>query len=224
MDMAALGSARMCAARGRAQGTEVIMEVSTDSTLRSLTDELWSVLAARRNISLRRLLAPGPDDESLQRICEAAGHAPDHAKQRSWRLIMIPAHKRSELGMAFVDALEERGTEVDEEARKAAYGKAFHAPCLLVAILRDDPVHSDVAAAERLVSLGGAIQNMLTAAQVLGFASGLASGASLAAPGMRRLLGLQAGEQAVCFIGFGTAERVKEPRPRPQPAHYLTVL
>lgn len=204
------------------------MEVSTDSTLRSLTDELshelWSVLAARRNTSLRRLLAPGPDEESLQRICEAAGHAPDHAKQRSWRLIMIPAHKRSELGMAFVDALEQREPGLDEHARKAAYDKAFHAPCLLVAILRDDPVPSNVPQAERLIALGCAIQNMLTAAQALGIASGLASGASLASPSMRRLLGLQAGEQAVCFIGFGTAVSLKAPRPRPQPAQYLTVL
>ena len=200
------------------------MEVPTDSTLRSFTDELWSVLAARRNTSLRRLLAPGPDDESLRRICEAAGHAPDHARQRSWRLIMIPEHRRGELGRAFVDALEEREAGADEQARKAVHDKAFHAPCLLVTILRDDPVLSDVAPAERLISLGCAIQNMLTAAQVLGIASGLASGASLASASVRRLLGLQAGERAVCFVGFGTAERPKEPRPRPQPAQYLTVL
>ena len=200
------------------------MEVSTDLTLRSFTEELWSVLAARRNTSLRRLVAPGPDEESLQRICEAAGHAPDHAKQRSWRLIMIPTHKRSELGLAFVDALEEREPAADEPARKAAYDKAFHAPCLLVAILRDDPVLSDVPPAERLISLGCALQNMLTAAQALGIASGLASGASLAGSSMRSLLGLESGEQAVCFIGFGTAERLKAPRPRPRPGQYLTVL
>lgn len=200
------------------------MEVSTDPTLRSFTDELGSVLAARRNTSLRRLHAPGPDEESLQRIFEAAGHAPDHAKQRSWRLIMIPTDKRSELGMAFVDALEQREPVLDKHASKAAYDKAFHAPCLLVAILRDDPALSDVPPAERLIALGCAIQNMLTAAQALGIASSLASGVSLAASSMRRLLGLQSGEQAVCFIGFGTAERVKAPRPRPQPAQYLTVL
>ncbi|KFI08332.1 nitroreductase [Massilia sp. BSC265] len=185
---------------------------------------MWSVLAARRNTSLRRLVAPGPDEESLLRICEAAGHAPDHAKQRSWRLIMIPAHKRGELGSAFVDALAEREPAADEPARKVAYDKAFHAPCLLVAILRDDPVLTDVPPAERLVSLGCALQNMLTAAQALGISSGLASGASLAGSSMRRLLGLESGEQAVCFIGFGTAERLKAPRPRPQPGQYLTVL
>ncbi|MEW6759809.1 MAG: nitroreductase family protein [Pseudomonadota bacterium] len=200
------------------------MEVPLRSTPRSYCNNLWSVLAARRNTSLRRLQAPGPDEESLQRICEAAGHAPDHAKQRSWRLILIPTYKRSELGMAFVDALGQKEAPVDENARKAAYEKAFHAPCLLVGVLRDDPVMANVPPAERLVSLGCAIQNMLSAAQALGIDCGLASGASLASSGVRSLLGLQAGEQAVCFIGFGTAEQSKSPRPPPQPTHYLTVL
>lgn len=200
------------------------MEFPTYPTPPALSDELWTVLAARRNTSLRRLQAPGPDEAALQRICEAAGHAPDHAKQRSWRLVMIPAHKRHELGDAFVDALVQRAPDADEDARSAAHGKAFHAPCLLVAVLRADPALADVPVAERLVSLGCAVQNMLMAAQVLGIASGLASGAALAASGMRRLLGLEEGEQAVCFIGFGSAECVKAARPRPQPAHYLTVL
>lgn len=200
------------------------MEFPTHPTLPAFTDALWSVLAARRNSSLRRLQAPGPDEASLQRICEAAGHAPDHAKQRSWRLVLIPAHQRHELGNAFAEALAQREPAADEQARKAAHDKAFHAPCLLVAILRDGPALSDVPMAERLVALGCAVQNMLTAAQALGIASGLASGAALAASGMRRLLGLEEGEQAVCFIGFGSAERLKAERPRPQPTDYLTVL
>lgn len=200
------------------------MEVPTHPAPRPFTSDLWALLAARRNTSLRRLHAPGPDEAGLQRICEAAGHAPDHAKERSWRLVMIPMAKRAQLGMAFVEALAGRETILDEQASAAAYDKAFHAPCLLVAVLRGDPALSDVPPAERLVSLGCAIQNMLTAAQVLGLDSGLASGASLAADSVRRLLGLQPGEQAVCFIGFGTAEKSKAPRPRPEPAHYLTVL
>lgn len=194
------------------------MDILTHSMPGSFPDGLCSVLAARRNTSLRHLHAPGPDEGSLHCIFAAAGHAPDHAEDRSWRLIMIPAHKRSELGMVFLDALGQREPAPEEHVRKAAYEKAFHAPCLLVAILRGDPVLSNVPPVERLISLGCAIQNMLTAAQALGIASGLASGASLAADGMHRLLGLQPHEQAVCFIGFGTAARRKAPRPRPQPA------
>jgi hypothetical protein len=37
-----------------------------------MNDELLHLLALRRNVGLRRLLAPGPDDTALQRILEAA--------------------------------------------------------------------------------------------------------------------------------------------------------
>ena len=200
------------------------MEHAGDRVIQSFTDELWAVLGARRNTSLRRLQDPGPDEASFQRICEAAAHAPDHGKLRPWRFVMIPQHKRNELGLAFVDALEQRDSGCNEQARKAAYDKAFHAPCLLVAIVRDDPAPGGIPLTERLVSLGCAIQNMLTAAQALGIASGLASGASLAGSDMRRRLRLNPGEQAVCFIGFGKADVVKAPRPKPQVADYVTVL
>ena len=36
----------------------------------SLTDDYWSAVAARRHVSLRRLVAPGPDAAQLQRIVE----------------------------------------------------------------------------------------------------------------------------------------------------------
>jgi len=187
-------------------------------------DQLWSHLTARRNVSLRRLVAPGPDAAGLERIVAAAAHAPDHGKLRPWRFVLVPAARRPELGQVFVDALVQRDPDCDEAARAAAYDKAFHAPCLLVAILIDDPAASAVPTAEKLVSLGCAIQNMLIVAQALQVDSGLASGGAMHVPGMRQLLRLAPHEQAVCFIGFGTATTNRPPRLRPQPADFMSTL
>ncbi len=187
-------------------------------------EQVLSVLAARRHVALRRLLAPGPDDRALARIFEAAAQAPDHARLRPWRFIQIGQARRADLADAFLAALVEREPGCDGEARRAARDKAFHAPCLLVAVLRDDPGEAAVPRAEKLVSLGCAIQNMLVAAQAMGFASGLASGGSLHSPPLRRLLRLAAHEEAVCFIGFGTAAAGREARPRPAPSEFVTVL
>jgi nitroreductase len=104
-----------------------------------------------------------------------------------------------------------------------ARAKAQHAPCLLVAILVDDPA-TPIPGTDKLVSLGCAIQNMLLAAQALGVSSGLASGSALEAPGMRRLLRLAAHERAICFVGFGTAGATKAPRPRPRPEQFFSRL
>jgi nitroreductase len=189
----------------------------------AMNDNLWELLPARRHVGLRRLLAPGPDDAALERILHAAAQAPDHGLLRPWRFVLIPQDRRADLGAAFEDALVRRDPSADAAARAAARDKAQHAPCLLVAILVDAPA-TPIPTAEKLVSLGCAIQNLLLAAQALAFASGLASGAALDAPAMRRLLRLEAHERAICFIGLGTAAVAKPPRPRPQPEQFFTRL
>lgn len=188
-----------------------------------MNDDVWTTLAARRHVALRRLQAPGPDDAALARIMEAAAQAPDHGCLLPWRFVLIPAARRDDLGAVFEEAAVRRDPAADDEARASARAKAFHAPCLLVAILVDAP-GTAIPVEEKLISLGCALQNVLLAAQALGFASGLASGGALESPAMRTLLDLQPHERAVCFIGIGTGEAKKTPRVRPQPGQLFKTL
>ena len=183
-----------------------------------------TLVAARRNFTLRRLHAPGPDRAALERIVEAAAHAPDHGLLRPWRFVLIPQARRGELGDVFAAALAARDPRCGEEALATARDKAFRAPCLLVAVLKDDAGTKAIPVAEKLVSLGCALQNLLLAAGVEGFATGLASGAAMDVPGMRRLLRLNPHERAICFVGLGTAAMEKPPRPRPDAADYLSSI
>lgn len=189
-----------------------------------MMDELWSCMAGRRHVTLRRLLAPGPDEAALEQVFAAAAQAADHGVLLPWRFILIPHERRPDLGRAFAEALAQRDPGADDAARAAAHEKAFHAPCLVAAVLVDDPAGAAVPVAEKLVSLGCAIQNMLLAAQALGFASGLASGLAMQSPGVRRLLRLVPHEQAVCFIGFGTGSAARAPRERPATGRFVSVL
>lgn len=186
--------------------------------------DFQTLVAARRNFTLRRLHAPGPDPQALDRIVEAAAHAPDHGLLRPWRFVLIPQARRGDLGEVFAAALAERDPGCDAEALATARDKAFRAPCLLVAVLRDDAGSKTIPVAEKLVSLGCALQNLLLAASAAGFVTGLASGAAMDAPGMRRLLRLAPHERAICFIGIGTAATEKPPRPRPDAADYLSSI
>lgn len=188
-----------------------------------MTESLWPLLAARRHVAPRRLAAPGPDDATLARIVGAAAHAPDHGQLRPWRFVLVPDGKRGELGAVFAEALAARDPAADEEARAAAHGKAFHAPCLLVAVLDGAPAGS-VTTEEKLVSLGCAIQNVLLAAKALGFDSGLVSGAALQAQGMRGLLRLAPHERAICFLALGTAGATRPPRQRPDVTAFFSTL
>lgn len=189
-----------------------------------MVEELWSCMAGRRHVTLRRLLAPGPDETALERIFAGAAQAPDHGVLQPWRFILIPAERRPELGAAFAEALAQRDPGADEGARAAAHEKAFHAPCLVAAVLVDDPAAATVPVTEKLVSLGCAVQNTLLLAQALGFSSGLASGMALESGAMRRLLRLLPHEQAICFIGFGTGNAAKAPRTRPATGRFVSIL
>lgn len=188
-----------------------------------MIDSLLPLLAARRQVSPRRLVAPGPDQAALARIVGAAAHAPDHGQLRPWRFVLVPAAKRGDLGAVFAAARVARDPGCDEDARAAAYGKAFHAPCLLAAILDDDPAFA-ISTTEKLVSLGCAIHCVLLAAKALALDSGLVSGAAMQDPGMRDLLRLAPHEQAICFIALGTADSVRPPRRRPTLAEFLSTL
>lgn len=188
-----------------------------------MNDDLWTTLAARRHVALRRLQAPGPDAAALARMMAAAAQAPDHGCLLPWRFVLIPSARRDDLGAVFEDALAQRDPAADADARASARAKAFHAPCLLVAILVDAP-GTAIPVEEKLISLGCALQNVLLAAQALGFAGGLASGGAIESSAMRRLLALEVHERAVCFIGLGTSESKKTPRVRPRPGQFFSSL
>jgi nitroreductase len=189
----------------------------------------WAQLAAaliqhRQTILPKRLAAPGPDERELETIFEAAAAAPDHGELVPWRFVLVPPAARAALAQVFAQALLERDPAAASDQVERAKEKAFRAPALLLAVVRCGAPDDDVPAAERLVSLGCALQNMLLMATALGFGSALTSGKALHSPGLRSLFALAADEQAVCFVNFGTAVRHPPGRERPSPKRYVTSL
>jgi nitroreductase len=176
-----------------------------------------AVIAARQTTSARRLVAPGPTDAELQALLELAAAAPDHGQLTPWRFIAVPPERRDRLGQAFADALRDRDAQATEEQLRAASDKARNAPLLLVAVACLGPRDPDTPAAERLVSLGAAIQNLLLGAQALGYGTGLTSGRAMTSPRLHTLLGLDAMDQPVCCINIGTIGQAKPSR-RVRPA------
>lgn len=173
------------------------------------------LIHSRTNVSPKRLVAPGPDPAQLQAILEAACAAPDHGRLRPWRFVLVPADKRSLLAQSFEAALCERDPNSTAEQREMAREKAFRAPVLVLAVVRQGtetdtvdtgtPVHDN----ERLVALGCALQNVLLSAHAHGFGSGLTSGQAMHSQALRSLFALAPHEQAVCCINIGTVSKHK---------------
>lgn len=190
------------------------------------TTRLWAstLIHSRRTTLPKRLRGPGPDAAQQATILEAAAAAPDHDQILPWRFIEVPESRRTALGEAFADALRERDPQADSEACAQAREKAHRSPWLLLAVARTSTEPADIPAAERILSAGAAIQNMLLMATALGLGSALTSGKALQSQALRQLFGLPENEQALCFINIGHIGEPRQPRPRPAVTRYFSVL
>jgi nitroreductase len=183
-----------------------------------------ALIQHRQTILPKRLGEPGPDERQLESIFEAAAAAPDHGELLPWRFVVVPREARGRLAQVFGDALLERDPDAAAGQVERARDKAFRGPVLALAVVRSSGRADEIPMAERLVSLGCALQNMLLMATALGFGSALTSGKALHSPGLRTLFALPDDEQAICFVSFGTPSLRKRDRDRPSPKQYVSVL
>lgn len=195
-----------------------------------------ALIHSRQHVAPRRLVDPGPSEPQIQTILSAAAAAPDHGQLLPWRFVLVPVDKRELLAEVFGLALQDRDPGATPEQIDNARDKAHRAPFLMLAIARlvgSTPLRDAqrleagelaVSDAERLVSLGCAIQNVLLAAHAMGFGSGLTSGQALASPRLRSLFGLNEHEQAVCCINIGTVAKGKPARLRPAVTAFVSSL
>jgi nitroreductase len=183
-----------------------------------------ALIHGRRTVLPKRLAEPGPDAMQLQRVLGAAAAAPDHGERLPWRFVIVPPPARAALGEAFAAALRDRDPQATQEQLAQAREKAFRAPLLLLAVADLGGPGDEIPAAERLVSAGCAIQNMLLMATALGFGSALTSGKAMDSAALRGLFGLREPEQALCFVSIGTIAGAKRGRTRPPVESYVSVL
>ncbi|WP_233224603.1 nitroreductase [Thiomonas sp. X19] len=187
-------------------------------------DGTLELIRKRQQTSPKRLVAPGPTSEQVQTLFEAAAQAPDHGLILPWRFVRVSEAARGQLGEAFAAALLERDPQATAQQLQNARDKAQRAPFLALAIVEMQGKNPDIPVAERFVSLGCALQNMLLMAHAQGFGAGLVSGQAMQSLALRTLFGLEAHEQAVCFIATGTVKTAKASRNRPSPDVFVRTL
>lgn len=190
----------------------------------TVLDTALTLIHSRQHTSPKRLGDPGPSQEQIAKILNAAGAAPDHGLLVPWRLIVIPPDRRHLLADTFAKALLARDGEANEAQQQDAKAKAFRGPFLVLVTVRLDPELGPTQPYERIISAGCAIQNMLLTAHAMGFGAGLSSGRALHSRPMKELFGLGTHDQPLCFITLGTVRTPKPPRQRADMTHYTTSL
>lgn len=181
-------------------------------------DALEALLGRR---SVPRLREPAPAGAQRERIFRSALQAPDHARLRPWRFLVVEGEARRALGEAMARALQRHDPRAEAVALEKLRANPLRAP-LVVVLLARIREHPKVPALEQQLSLACAAHGILLAAHAEGFGGIWRTGPVTWLPELAAELGLREDEQALGFLYLGTPEGAAPPADAPELAAHFT--
>lgn len=160
--------------------------------------------AIHTRVTAARLGEPAPSQQQLEQLLAAAGRAPDHGRLAPWQFTIIEGAARERFGALLADAKRRLAPDANENMLNAERSKALRAPLIVVAATRIVPGHK-VPEIEQILAAGAAVQNLLLAAQSLGFGSMWKTGAPAYDSEVKRALGIEVHDHIIGFIYLGTS-------------------
>lgn len=180
-----------------------------------MTDQALDLLLTRRSVKAAMLAAPGPSASDLDRIFTAAARVPDHKRVVPWRFLVFEGDARARFGDILAEACKAEETEPPSAMRlDTERGRLLRAPTVVCAISR---VVATPGAPEweQILSCGAACQNLVLAANALGFGTCWITEWYAYSPRIRAALGLTDNERIAGFIYIGTPKERQGDRERP---------
>ena len=172
-------------------------------------------LSSRRSNLAKAMTAPGPDQDTLNRILEIGTRVPDHRKLTPWRLTVYQEDAREEIGKAIAAAYREDNPDHPEDRQKFEADRFLRAPLVIAVIsspvecIRGTPVW------EQQLSAGAVCFNLCLAAQACGFGAQWLTEWYAYDARIQAHMGLTEDEQIAGFIYIGTPTQQASSRARP---------
>ncbi|MDX1804980.1 MAG: nitroreductase [Alcanivorax sp.] len=182
-----------------------------------------ALTALTTRVSCPRLDAPGPTDEQLALLLQAAIRAPDHGLLRPWRFLVLQGEDRERLGDIMVEQLLASQPQADARAQDAMRAKALRAPTLIIAVAEVTEGHK-VPAWEQILAVGAAVQNMMVAAHAMGIGAMWRTGDMANSDQVKQRLGFASKDQVVSYLYLGTPQGSVKTLPTDNPADFLRSL
>ncbi|MCB1755141.1 MAG: nitroreductase [Gammaproteobacteria bacterium] len=178
-------------------------------------------LQQRTSIPAKLLTEPAPNRAELREMIKAAVAAPDHAALQPWRFILIEGEARRKLGDIFADATRAREPDMDEEKIERQREKPLRAPMIITVVCKITENHPKTPEIEQLLSAGAAAQQLMLAANALGYDAIWLTGPNSADETVKTALGITRKDRIVGFIYLGTSSIAKPNVRRPEPDAFL---
>lgn len=172
------------------------------------------LLLERRSVVANKLGPPGPGKDQLREILTAAARVPDHKKLVPWRFILFQGDARAAFGEVLAAACRSAEPGISGVRLQTEAARLLRAP-VVVAVISKTVANASVPEWEQILSAGAACQNLLIAANALGFSSQWITEWYAYDANVRSALALESGERVAGFVYIGTAQEPPIERERP---------
>jgi nitroreductase len=187
-----------------------------------MTNPTLDLLLRRRSVSANALGEPGPSRSELELMLRAASRVPDHKKLVPWRFILFQGDARAAFGKVLAETCREEEPDAGAFRLEAEAKRFLRAPLVIAVISR---VVENKAAPdwEQILSCGAACQNLVLAANALGYGTQWITEWYGYSEGVRRALELAENERIAGFVYVGTPKEKPEERERPELSEIVAV-
>ncbi len=178
-----------------------------------MSNPVLELLLQRR--SVKALGEPGPSQEQLDTMLTAAVRVPDHKGLAPWRFLVFEGEARERFGKILAEVLASEDKEPPSSVRLDTERQRLLVAPVTVAVIsraKDTPGAPEW---EQVLSSGAACQNLVIAANAMGFGTNWVTRWFTYSPGVRAHLGLSAEERIAGFIHIGTPRERQPDRKRP---------
>ena len=169
-----------------------------------------ALMARRRSASAPQLIAPAPSPEELHELIRLAARAPDHGKLFPWHFLILEGDAKS----ALVRELERLAPDQPRPDKAlATLAKLRNPPLTVVVVSR--VIECNIPEWEQVLSSGAVCQNLLIAADAMGYAANWITDWYAYDDRATALLGLEPGERIAGFVHLGSMPEPPFERVRP---------
>ena len=171
-------------------------------------------ISQRRSVKAMDLHTPGPNQQQMDQLLAAAARVPDHGKLGPWRFICFQNDARQAFGEHLAQRFSELKPQAPAAAIEAERGRFVRAP-LVIAVISCVQAHPKIPEWEQLMSAGAVCQNLLVAANLMGFAAQWLTEWYAYDEAIDAKLDLKSGERVAGFVYIGSAKDKPDERQRP---------
>ncbi len=173
---------------------------------------VFETIKNRRSIG--KMTPERPSRQQIERLLEAATHAPNHHNAQPWKFIVLAGKAREELGALMAENLAGRLEDSHSEKAQAMLNKErtklVRSPVVIV-VAAEMPRQPNVLEIENIEAAAAATQNMLLLGEEMGLACMWRTGDAAYDARVKQWLGLAPEEHIVAFLyaGFPAIPRLE---------------